>query len=469
MDHVSVYLLALLHIAPASLSVYHALLYKRDSRSAMGWIMACIFVPYGGPVAYYLFGINRVRSRARGLRRQLFRIEYEAFRPRVRSVPDAARGLFAVGQRVTGRGLSAGNSIDLLHNGEQAYPAMLASIESATERVLLATYILRTDGIGNEFATALSAAAVRGVSVQVLIDGVGEMYSWPRPSRRLRKLGVPVERFLPPKLFPPGIYLNLRNHRKLLIVDSDTCYAGGMNIGDENLARSGQTRKVSDLHFCLRGPIVSELATLFHSDWHFTTGQPSAEDVARAPAEQGTAKCRLIPDGPDDDLDSLALTLQGVLTAASDDIAIMTPYFLPNRELIAVLQAAALQGVRVRIVLPGKNNLFYVHWANRNLLAELVGWGIEIYYQPAPFCHSKLLCVDNDYCLVGSANLDPRSLRLNFELGIEICSGELNSALRAHFDEVIAKSEKVTVDTLRDRSIPIRLRDSFAALFTPYL
>ncbi|MGB5470488.1 MAG: phospholipase D-like domain-containing protein [Woeseiaceae bacterium] len=469
MSSVLVYLLTLAHIALASWSIYHILLYKRDSRAAMGWIMACLFIPYGGPIAYFIFGINRVRTRARGMRRSLLAVDYES--SQTLTIPSSAigKGLDTVGQRITGRALSNGNAFDVYHNGEQAYPAMLASIEEARQQVLLATYILKTDRTGELFLDALSAAAARGVEVMVLIDGVGEMYSWKKPSKLLKRRGVNVGRFLPPRLIPPSIYVNLRNHRKLLVVDNDIAYAGGMNISDDHTTVPGKPRRVTDVHFSLRGPVVAELAAVFHDDWLFATGQTIKADEPQVPLSDGTARCRVVPDGPDDQLDALALTIQGVVSGASDSINIMTPYFLPSRELIASLQAAALRGIRIRVVLPAKNNLFYVHWANRNLLAELIEWGIEICYQPAPFCNSKLLCVDDEYCLIGSANLDPRSLRLNFELGVEIFSAPLNAELRTHIDEVAARSKPVTIEELMARSTPIRLRDSFVSLFSPYL
>jgi cardiolipin synthase len=307
------------------------------------------------------------------------------------------------------------------------------------------------------------------VDVLVLVDGVGEMYSLKKPSKLLRHRGIRVGRFLPPRLIPPGIYVNLRNHRKLLVVDNQVAYAGGMNISDDHTSVDGKSHKVTDVHFRLRGPVVAELAKVFHDDWRFATGQ--SIDVGRhpPPTSPGQALCRVVPDGPDDQLDALALTIAGVVGCAQDCIRIMTPYFLPSRELIAALQMAALRGIRVRIVLPAINNLIYVHWANRNLLAELIEWGIEICYQPAPFCHSKLLCVDDEYCLIGSANLDPRSLRLNFELGVEIFSLPLSAELRAHIDEVAARSKPVTLAELQARSTLVRLRDSFVNLFSPYL
>lgn len=461
------YLLALLHLAPATWSVYHILLYKRDTRAALGWIMASIFIPYGGPVAYFFFGINRVRSRARGIRGQFFATRHQVGDTCGAASPEIGRGLESVGHRITGKSLSIGNAIEVFHNGEQAYPAMLDSIERAQHRVLLSTFILKSDQTGQAFADALSDAAARGVDVMVIVDGVGDYYSRPRPSKMLRKRGVNVVRFLPPRLLPPSIYLNLRNHRKLLIVDQDIAYAGGMNIGDDHTSVAGQAREITDVHFSLRGPVIADLASVFNDDWLFTTG--SRIEAGVGPAPVGEARCRVIPDGPDDQIDTLALNIQGAVSTARTSLDIMTPYFLPSRELVASFQSAALRGVRVRVVLPAKNNLIFVHWANRNLLAELIELGIEAYYQPAPFCHSKLFCIDDEYSLISSANIDPRSLRLNFEIGVEVFSRPLNLQLRTHIDEVIAASEPISSQSLSARSTAVRLRDSMLSLFSPYM
>lgn len=242
-----------------------------------------------------------------------------------------------------------------------------------------------------------------------------------------------------------------------------------MNISDDNVASDEKPRKVSDVHFELSGPIVNSLAHIFYRDWHFTTGEAYRNELPPQPAVNGDADCRAIPDGPDGEMDALALTIQSVISGASESVDIMTPYFLPSREMVSVLQVAVLRGVRVRIILPAKNNLFYIHWANRNTLMELLKWGVEIYYQPAPFCHSKLLCVDSDYCLIGSANLDPRSLRLNYELGVEVFSEAFSAELRSHFESVATASTPIKYEELVNRSVPTRLRDSAVALLSPYL
>jgi cardiolipin synthase len=465
------YVWVLIQLGSAGLSVYHILLYKRDPRSAMGWIMACVFIPYVGPFAYFLFGINRVRSRAQGLKRRLLNIHYESGE-RQWPIDDVPPGeLNDPGLRITGRVKSTGNLVLPLYNGESAYPAMLASINQARQRILLSTYIFKSDHTGTAFARALGAAVERGVEVMVIVDGIGEFYSLRKASGLLRRHKVKVVRFLPPRLFPPSVYINLRNHRKLMIIDRQVAYTGGMNISDDHTSRAGKPRAVSDVHFVLHGPVVSELSEIFCRDWRFATHTPPAS--TRIDASYGNTggdmACRVVPDGPDDELDSLAMTIMTAIGTSTRSIEIMTPYFLPGRDLTAALLSASLRGVKVRIILPGKNNLLYVHWANRNLLAELLDWDIQVWYQPAPFCHTKLLCVDDEYSLVGSANLDPRSLRLNFELGLEVFSQRLNHELRTHFDHVLATSTQVHHAELEQRSVGERLRDSAAALLSPYL
>ncbi len=463
------YLFVLVYFAPAAWGVYHALLYKRDPRAAMGWIMACIFIPYGGPIAYFLFGINRVRTRAQGLQRRFLYVGYEIGLRKIQPAHAGERGIRDAGWRVTGNAITEGNDVGPLYNGEAAYPAMLEAIDQASERIMLATYIFKVDATGMAFADALERAVARGVDVRVLIDGVGEFYSWRRPSRMLRKRGIPVARFLPPRLLPPSIYVNLRHHRKMLLIDNRIGFAGGMNISDQHTSGVDGEREISDVHFALRGPVVTDLVDLFCLDWHFASG--TAVDVTNTaprcePADMG---CRVLPDGPDDELDSLASTIQTVISAAEQSVDIMTPYFLPGRELMATIESAALRGIKVRLVLPQKSNLFYVDWARRNLLAEILRWDIEAYYQPAPFCHAKLLCIDGSYSMIGSANLDTRSLRLNFELGIEVFSEAFSHKLAEYFDQVISVSARARYDDLASRSVGIRLRDSAAALFTPYL
>lgn len=455
----------------------HALLYKRDPRAALGWVAVCLVFPLAGALLYLFFGVNRVRTRARKLRRLALPLEFYDERSDVAgqaevshiALPPDFKPLARIGDAVTGNPLVAGNRIEPLHNGEEVYPAMLDAIEGSRRSLYLTAYIFDTDHTGRRFIDALAAAAKRGVDVRVLIDGIGELYSFPRAGSLLRKRGVRVARFLPPKLFPPTLHINLRNHRKILVADGVLGFTGGMNIGDRHLA-ADETReaRVLDTHFRVTGPVVQQMALTFLDDWRFSTGEESTL-AAAALDDAGDAICRVIPDGPNEEMDKLSLILGGAVSLARSRLSIMTPYFLPSREMVAALQSAALRGVEVTLVLPAKNNLPFVHWATRNLLWELIQWGVRVYYQPPPFVHTKLFVMDHAYAQIGSANLDPRSLRLNFELNVEVLDETFAHQLAAGIERARAASREVTLAELDARPVPVRLRDAAAWLFSPYM
>ena len=465
----------LFHAILAPATAVHALLYKRDPRAAFGWIAVCILFPLAGPLLYVLFGLNRARGRAQRLGLSEFAFAQErgtAIETPHPLPPEIARThseLARVGQALSRHSLVTGNQVEALINGEQAYPAMLDSIESARHHILLSTYILDRDETGNRFMQALAEAVARGVDVRVLIDGFGDWYSWPRSSRTLRQAGIQVARFLPPSLLPPSLAINMRNHHKILVVDDRVGYTGGMNLGDRHLvAKADNPRPTADLHFRLSGPVVAQLSFEFLRMWRFTTGsgdEPAAQPVSHA----GDLLCRTITDGPDEDLDRLTMLLIAAVAEARRSIRIMTPYFLPPRELVGAIQAAAIRGVDVLVVLPEKNNLPYVHWATRNMLWELLFRGVRVVYQPPPFHHGKLFVVDGDYSLIGSTNWDPRSLRLNFELQVEVYGADFARPLIDMIDAAAEAGRSVTLSEVDGRPLHERLRDSACWLFSPYL
>jgi cardiolipin synthase A/B len=460
----STLLVLVVHVACAALAALHALLTKPDPRSALGWIMVCWLFPIAGSLLYVLFGINRVRSRARQLRAGL---------PTIRDVCDPATAddlaaqLTRVGDAVTQWTRVPGNAVVPLENGENAFPVMLEAIAGARHTVWLATYIFETDPVGRQFIDALSGAVARGVQVRVLVDGVGEWYSWPHAVRVLQRARVPAARFLAPRLLPfPRLAINMRNHRKLLLVDGETAFVGGMNIGGREVARAHQ-RRMADLHFRVCGPIATQLGRAFSVDWRFAARE---ELTAPAPcAAAGEAICRVVTDGPDEDNDKLLQVIVGALSVARHQILIMTPYFIPQPELTSALQAAALRGVEVCLVLPQRSNLSYVDWASRRWLPPLLERGVQIFLQPAPFSHTKLLVVDGVYAQIGSANLDPRSLRLNFEIAVEIYCEHTCRPLVNYIEAARAKSCGYTLEMTRSLSAPARARNSLCWLLSPYL
>ncbi|MBK1735800.1 cardiolipin synthase [Halorhodospira abdelmalekii] len=473
MEDATTWIIALVSGAAAvagPIAAGHALLTKREPQVAGAWIAICLIFPLAGATVYYLFGINRVRTRARKL------VAEERIPPghgpwhRHTSPtisPEYAEQV-RISDAVSGRKLEGGNRLQVLHNGEEAYPAMLQAIDAAQERVFLSTYIFETNATGRRFIRALTAAQRRGVDVRVLIDGFGEIYSWPRASTLLKRTEVPVARFLPPRLMPPQVSINLRNHRKILVTDGRLAFTGGMNIGDRHLVESTHPHPVADMHFSFDGPVARQIEEVFLEDWAFTTG---ADHTLPSLARRHTdgALCRIIADGPNEDLDRLIMTLIGALSAAREEVWVVSPYFLPTRPLMTALEAAALRGVAVRVLLPEQSNLTFVDWATRHILGELVHWGVQVYYQPAPFAHTKLFVIDRRYAQVGSANMDPRSLRLNFELNAEIYNRPLAEQLAADCADICARSRCVTEAELEQRGAFERVRDAAAWLASPYM
>jgi len=462
---------ALFHLVLAPLAALHALMFKRDSRSAFGWIAFCIILPVAGPLCYLIFGINRIRRLARRLERPESMVGFERG-ARARDSATTGRGstFEPIGRRLGGAEPVGGNRVSALENGDQAFPAMLAAIRDAAQSVFLSSYIFESNTTGRQFIEALQAASARGVDVRVLIDGVGQLYSRPRTGKLLKHAGINHALFLPPSLLPPRLSINLRNHHKILVVDGQVAFTGGMNIGDRHLlaGHGPDSERVADIHFRLEGPVAIQLESEFLASWVFATGRDQTPP-ARQPNAVGSTRCRALADGPDEELDRITLLLGALIARAEREILIMTPYFLPPRELIGALQAARLKGVRVRIVLPEKNNLPVVHWATRNMLWELLYHDVEVWYQPPPFSHAKLLVIDGEYAMIGSSNWDPRSLRLNFELQVELFDHRLAAELAGRINTAIRRGRPVSLEEVDNRGLAVRLRDSFCWLFSPYL
>lgn len=474
------WIFSLLHLLLWLFAVLHALLYKRDPRSALGWIAVSLLFPLFGPFLYYLFGINRVATSARRYevgdepRARSIRIGYEIGRagPLTENpVVPAAPGLapfISVTDRVGSFTLTAGNQVEMLVDGGEAYVAMWRAIAAARDYIVLSTYIFESDDTGRRFIDALAEAVARGVRVWVILDGVGGYYSWPRAHKLLRRKGVKVARFLAPRLLPPQFHLNLRNHRKILVVDGEIGFTGGMNIGGRHLVDEATGTGTTDLHFQVRGPVIEQLCKVFAEDWQFCTGE-LLELACPLREAEGEAFARCIRDGPNEDMDKISLTVMGAIAAARTSLTLITPYFLPPAAIISSLQTAALRGVDVAVLLPERSNLRYVDWATRNLLLELMQYGVKVFYQPPPFPHTKLLVVDDCYAQIGSANIDPRSLRLNFELNMELLGEATVEGLAVYATCRTGASRLLTVEEIENRPLLTRIRDAVFWLFSPYL
>ena len=462
------------HVLAGVLATTHTLLHKRDTRAAIIWVSVIWTLPIVGPLLYLALGVNRIRRRAirLGVHSTLNRPVPENLGEPEPAGAEHLQHIARVVSRITQQPLVAGNHLEPLIAGDAAFPAMLAAIDTAQKSVTLCSYIFDNDASGQKFVTALKRAVERGVAVRVLIDAAGARYSWPPITWKLRRAGIPFAKFLPASLFTPWrvATINLRNHRKLLVMDGRLAFTGGMNIRHGNMLAEKPPHPVQDLHFRVSGPIVTTLQEAFANDWAFTT-----EEILAGPtwfpelAETGNVIARVITDGPDADFEKARWTLQAALAEAQSSIKIVTPYFLPGTALITALNLAALRGVRVDILLPAKNNLPLVHWASRALWWQVLERGCHVWLTQPPFDHSKLMVVDGHWVLLGSANWDTRSLRLNFELNVEAYGRAFAAEMEKIIARKIAGAREVTLAEMDGRPILIKLRDAIARLFSPYL
>lgn len=464
--------LTALHLIIAASVTGHVLLNKSDVRAAAGWIGLAWLSPFFGAVIYLAFGINRVARRASRINRgQKHSLDVpNSLRFDADQLGDGIQILADVGKRVTGVPLTQGNAITMLRGGDQAYPEMLAAIGNARQSIALATYIFRPDDVGTAFIDALIAARQRGVQVRVLVDGIGSGYFISPVVRQLSDAGVPVRRFMHDWRPWQMSFVNLRNHKKLIVVDGTTGFAGGLNLGVEYTRVRFRRQEVDDVHFRLEGPIVGQLMASFAEDWHFTTGEALDTDTWwETPESKGSVVARGISSGPDEDFGSIETILAAALSRASHHIRIVTPYFLPDERLKFAITLAALRGVRIDLLIPQQSDHLVMDWAMRAHLSFFPMERMQCFTTPGPFDHSKLITVDGNWCAVGSPNWDVRSLRLNFEFLVECYDAETVATIDTLIDEKLLVASPLTFDQLADRRLAEKLRDSCARLLLPYL
>jgi cardiolipin synthase len=461
------------HTLLALLCCVHILFKKRQPLSALVWMFIVCSAPFAGFFLYWYFGVNRVESGPRKAS--------PGGPPTGRAVAAAklpSTALDRLGLSLTGLSLHRGCRVRLLKDGAEAYPAMLASIASARESVDLLTYIFDMDQVGLRFVQALEAAAGRGVRVRVLVDGIGAWFPGGPLRKRLSAAGVLFSSFWRTESLFHQPLLNLRNHRKLLVVDAVHAYVGSLNISERHYKgplalhplRRLRRRKASerDLHFRIQGAVIQDLAMAFQYDWESAGEKPVPQRGLR-PGPAGNDAVRLVRSGPDGSFERIYELLLGALRLARHEVDLCTPYFIPDGPLMAMLRSLALSGVRVRLFVPRLGDTAMVTWASRAYFRELVAAGVEIWEIEGSFVHSKACVIDGQWCLVGSCNLDPRSFRLNFELNLEVRSRRLARQIKAVLEGYRSQARQVDLSFLRGRGFVVRLRDNAAKLFSPYL
>ncbi len=480
MFHLSI-LGGLLHLAASGAVTIHVLLRKRDVRAATAWIGVAWLSPGFGAALYYVFGINRVMRRTsrmvRGVTpRKSMVMERPATGgprpapPEISSLPENIATIARVSALASQHMLAPGNAMTILRAGDEAFPAMLEAIAEAKLSVAFASYIFHADKVGLAFVEALKKAQDRGAEIRVLIDGVGSGYLRSPIAERLAKAGIRTMQFMhywQPWRMP---FVNMRNHKKLLIIDGAVGFTGGLNISAQCLLADNPPHPVNDLHFRFEGPIVTQFMVTFAEDWNFMTGEVLDgdrwwPDIGVA----GAIPARGISSGPDEDIGVLSSIMATAVSEAKRRLRIVTPYFLPDQTLTACLVIAALRGVEVDIVVPEFSDHMTFQWAMHAHLGLTVAPGIKVYYTQPPFDHSKLMTVDGAWSLVGSANWDVRSLRLNFEFNVECYGPRATAEIDRVIDGKIAAARQILPAEFANRPLILKLRDSAARLLLPYL
>jgi cardiolipin synthase len=471
-------LLAALSVLLGLVVAARIVLRKRNHRAAVAWVGLVILSPVIGSLIYFVFGINRVSRRAHMLRADFDPTRFKAERDQglkalADLLPEHDRILRTQAHLVDALGHTpfvGGNRVTPLVNGEAAFPAMLDAIRNAKHSVALVTYIFNDDEAGTAFVDALADARERGVEVRVLIDGIGSLYSRPPIVGKLRRRGIKVARFH--FSFAPWrmSFINMRIHQKILVVDGEIGFTGGMNIKLAHMVTKSPSHATSDVHFQLVGPVVRHLMATFADEWAFTTNE-TLKGAIWFPeiAAQGPVIARGLAAGPDQELDTILWTLLGVLNEAQNYVKIVTPYFLPDESLVTLLRLAAMRGLRVDVVMPEANNLALVKWASMSHLDEMLEAGCRFWFMQGSFDHSKLMTVDGIWSFFGSTNWDLRSLRLNFEFNVECCDRELAAELERLIDQKLAAARPLKLEEITSRRLPVRLRDGTVRLFQPYL
>ncbi|MCL1971915.1 MAG: phospholipase D-like domain-containing protein [Endomicrobia bacterium] len=452
----------------------HILLYKEDIKGAISWLGIVFLSPFIGPILYIFLGINRVRRKAVRLRKKggiTDKIPKEKLKVIAEQMPRRFVQYMAYGHNVHPQNFAAGNSVKPLQNGTQAYPEMAEAIKNAKHEVLIESYIFDYDSETEKILEACKTAISNGASVKILADGIGIIGPGAAAIEpALKKIqGLKYGIFLPPHIPVALPFVNMRNHRKIMIVDGNTAFFGGMNLALENTLTDDMKKGVQDITFKVEGPVVDQMSQVFEDDWEFTTGKPMRGYSKNLPdSPKGSIPGRIIPDGPDNKQRKIELIAQGAINAASKKITIVTPYFLPENNILTSIEMAAMRGVEVEIIIPSKTDSIIMDWAMEPNFAKLIERGVKIYKTHPPFDHSKYFVVDDAWVFIGSANWDVRSFRLHFECNMELLSKELAGELIAITESKKKKARTATIEKSRKLHFLKRIRNNACRLLTPY-
>lgn len=467
-------IIVIFHISLSLLTSVHVLLFKENERTSLAWIGLVIFSPVVGSLFYWLFGINRIKRSAQKEHPQTLKQDFRYPKKPIKfhHLPKSWHSAIIAGHTIHPVNYVADNRVELLINGDVAYPAMIQSIHCAKRNIVLSSYIFDYDSLGRQFINALAQAHQRGVIVNVLLDGIGIGYSWHKSDRAFKKIGIKTARFLPAISFTSFRFINLRNHRKTLCVDGEVAYIGGMNVSKNNVVKLA-VHPIDDVQFKVTGPVIDQISQVFIEDWFFATHEliqfPRYNLNTQEQTSDKSVIARVIQDGPDEHHNRIRWTLINALVCAKTSVKIMTPYFIPDQTLMTSLHTAALRGVSIEIIVPEHSDILFLDWVMEANFSRIIEHGINIYKNKRPFDHSKIVIIDDIWSFIGSSNWDARSLEFNFEINLECFDTNLNAKLTELFTLKKQSSTPVIEDDINGLPTYKKIRNNLFRIFSSYL
>src|SRR6056297_4299557 len=454
---------------------------SRDPAKTMAWLLVLVVLPFVGFVFYMMFGQSYRRKRKFSKKKRIGSKHLEKTvnlqKEMIMEYPMTGELDSPVNQKLarlllnnSNAVFTVNNSTEIYSNGRETYSAIIRALRNAKEQIHLEYFIIKDDEIGNIIRETLIKKAAEGVEVRLIYDSVGCWGLSKNYIESLRRSGVEVREFFP-VIFPVlSRELNYRNHRKIVVVDGKVGFVGGMNIGDEYLGNDSRLGYWRDTHMRMEGEGVYVLQNIFLKDWEFVSGE-YLEGINYYPKidYRGDELLQISSSGPDSDWESIQQAYFTMITAAKSRIWIMTPYLVPDKSLSVALKTAALSGLDVRIIMPSKPDHFTVYWASRGNVEDLLEAGVKIYTYEKGFMHSKVFIVDDTVASVGTANLDIRSLEINFEVNAFIYDRKTVKKLERDFLGDISESREIQLEEHRKRGLGVKFLESYGRLLSPLL
>src|SRR5690625_4868550 len=443
--------------------------------------MVLFFVPIAGFFLYLIFGRKLSNQRIftwdtksklgvkTAVREQMRSLEEGTFNFRQKDLMEY-KDLFYLHLRNNDAIFTQSNDIEIFTDGTDKFNALLKDLEAAKDHIHLLYYIIRHDQLGMKIADILIKKAQEGVEVRVLYDDMGSRSLSRRFIKRLKQAGVHVDAFFPPKIPKLNFKINFRNHRKLAIIDGKIGYIGGFNIGDEYLGKVKRFGYWRDTHLRIHGNAVRNMQTRFILDWNQASKQQIYyEERFYTGADTGDVGVQIVSSGPDSDWEQIKYGYIKMILTAKKYIYMQTPYFIPDESLMDALRIAALSGIKVKIMIPNKPDHPFVYWATLSHIGSLLNVGAEVYIYQNGFLHAKTIIVDGKISSVGTANIDVRSFRLNFEVNAFLYDQAIAKKLVDEFQHDISLSTQMTDKLYAKRSLVIRFKESVSRLLSPIL